>query len=125
MGSMKWVGLILTLMVCGAAVYYIYVKKPTPGTPHAIVQAYIDAARKGDEAAIRSVCTADATANAVRLAPQVRAMMAGSGPVGLQAMKADPPRKGLCAMVGGRVLGVQLIQQDGQWKIVAVGFLGE
>ena len=123
---MKWVSLIVTLMVCALAVYYLfYGAKPKPGTPHATVQAYIDAAKKNDEAAIRSLCTGTAAEDAVRIAPQVRKMMAGDVPLGLQPMKADPPRKGFCATSLGRVLGVQLIQKGGQWKIIEVGMSGE
>jgi hypothetical protein len=126
MGNMKWFGLVITLIVGGVAFYYIYHgSKPKPGTPHATVQAYIDAARKGDEAAIRALCTAAAAGDAVRLAPQVRAMMAGGGPVGLQPMKSDPPRRGLCALVGGKMLGIQLIEENGQWKIVEIGISGD
>jgi len=123
---MKWVSLIVTLMVGVVVFYYVYFgRKPTPGTPHATVQAYIDAARKGDEAAIRALCTGAAVADAVRVTPQVRAMMGGGGPVGLQKMKADPPRQGLCALVGGKVLGIQLVQENGQWKIVEIGISGD
>jgi len=123
---MKWVTLIVTLMVGAAVLYYAYYgRKPTPGTPHATVQAYVDAAKKGDEAAIRSLCTAAAAQDAIRLAPQVRKMLTGTGLVALQAMKADPPRKGLCAALGARLLGFQLIQENGQWKIVEIGVTGE
>jgi hypothetical protein len=123
---MKWFSLIVTLMVGAVVFYYVYFgRKPTPGTPHATVQAYIDAAKKGDVAAIRALCTGAAAADGVRLAPQVRAMMSGGVPVSLEKMKADPPRQGLCALVGGKVLGIQLIQEGGLWRIVEIGMSGE
>ena len=123
---MKWVSLIVTLMVGAVVLYYIYYgRKPTPGTPHAVVQSYIDAAKKGDEKAIRSLCTAAAADDAVRLAPQVRALMAKVGQVGLQAMKADPPRQGLTALAGSRVLTFQLSPDGSTWKICEIGVSGD
>lgn len=118
---MKWFILIITLIVGGGVLYYIYHgSKPKPGTPHATAEAYVKAAISGDEATIRSLCTAAAVQEALRLAPQVRGMAEGQV-MQLQAMKADPPRRGLCTMARGRLLGIQLIEESGQWKIVEIG----
>lgn len=113
--------LIVTLIVGGVLLYYVYRGgKPKAGTPQAVAYAYVKAAIAGDEAAIRSLCSPSAADEAVRLAPQVKAMAQGRALM-LQPMKADPPRRGLCAMASGRLLGIQLEQQNGQWKIVEIG----
>ena len=117
---MKWVGLILTLVVGGLAVYFIFHgDKSEPNTARGVVTVYVKAAKDGDQAAIRAVCTQGALAEALRLAPQVGAM-GNAGPLGFQAMKADPPRQGFCAVASGRLLGVEAVEEDGQWKIAPV-----
>jgi len=119
---MKWFLLIVTLIVGGCLAYYLFFPRQpaVPTTPREVARAYVEAARKGDEAKIRSLCTAAAADEAVRLAPEVRAMVA-KGTFGFQAMKADPPRKGLCLVAGGRLLGLQLVEVDGRWKIEQIG----
>ncbi|KPL07459.1 hypothetical protein AMJ85_09500 [candidate division BRC1 bacterium SM23_51] len=118
---MKWFILIVTLIVGGVVLYYVYRgSKPKPGTPDATAEAYVKAANNGDEATIRSLCTAAAVQDALRLAPEVRQMTQGQV-ARLQVMKADPPRRGLCVMARGRLLGIQLIQENGRWKIVEIG----
>jgi hypothetical protein len=119
---MRWVGVIVVVMLFGAfAYYFFYREEPTRlDSPQGVAKAYIKAAQEGDQAQIRVLCTAAAVQEALTIAPQV-SQMTSSGYLAFQAMKADPPRKGLSLMAGGRLLGIELIEDNGQWKIVHIG----
>jgi hypothetical protein len=117
---MKWITLIVTLILGGMLVYQLFFTKPQAGSPKAVSQAYLDAALAGDVRAIQSLCQPAAVPSALTVAASLRAAPAGADHVVFQNMETDPPRTGLTAMIGGRLMAIELEPGEGGWKIADV-----
>lgn len=121
---MKWVYLIIVLIV-GGALYYLTTRNPEAraDTPRGAANLYISAALSGNQDQVRSMCAPSVVDNAQRIAGQIGGANPKPDPRSFkwQATAAhDPSVTALTALFQGRVLTIELKQENGDYKIVAI-----
>ena len=118
---MKWFSLVIVVMVGAVIVWTMFYRGSPEGTPYAVAEAYTEAALAGDEEKIKSLCTESAAATALQVARQIRQADPDPMSIAFKRMSADPPRTGLMWMFRGRMLGIELLKENEDWKIVHTG----
>ena len=124
---MKWGMLVVVLIVGGSLYYMLFCQKPEEGTADATAQRFVEAAMAGDTAAVHSLCL-DASVH--RSADRAAASIKANPPdvsfgIQLKTMTTDPPRKGRMMTLSGRILAIELLERDGEWKIAAITLSGQ
>jgi hypothetical protein len=119
---MKAIFLIILAIVLGFLCYTHFIQQspPSTDTPLATAKAFITAAAKSDMTAVQDLCTDAARDSAVRVAKQIGSFSPDPAGARYQNMIADPPRRGMMAMISGRVVAIEMIEQEGEWKIAEI-----
>lgn len=119
---MKAVLLVVILLVIGFLCYnYFIAESPkTTDTPLATARAFIAAATKNDMTAVRNLCMDSTKDTAVQIARQIGSFSPDPAGARYQNMIADYPRRGMMAVISGRVVAIEMIEQEGEWKIVGI-----
>jgi len=118
---MKWVGLIVTVIVGGLAVYYIFFgNEPSTYTPVGTANAFVKAALANDMETVKNLCEASAVQSTQATAKQVSSMVTSAWEVSFSPMNADPPREGAIAQFKGSLLTIEFIKKGDAWKIVSI-----
>ncbi len=119
---MKAVLIVILLIVIGFLCYnYFMAESPQrTDTPLNTAKAFITAAAKNDMTTVRNLCVDSARDAAVQIARQIGSFSPDPAGARYQNMIADYPRRGMMAVVAGRVVAIEMIEQDGEWKIVEI-----
>ena len=122
---MKWISLIVTVIVGGLAVYYIFFgNEASTYTPVGTANAFVKAALADDMEAVKNLCEASAVQSAQATAKQVHSMVESAWEVSFSPMKANPPREGAVAQLKGSLLSIEFIKKGDAWKIVTINLSG-
>jgi hypothetical protein len=117
-------GIVNLAIIGGWLAHAMFMKKSPEGTPHATAEAFVKAAKDNDMAAVRSLCISSAADKAERAAGRIHALSPNLYSFSFKAMQADHPRRGLMATFSGQVLGIEMIKEGDQWKIVEISIAG-
>lgn len=113
---------LVTLLALLAFGVYRYLNSFTKsnGTPQATADAYMEAALKKDDEAIRRLCTPAAADDAVRIAVDIRSAVARNERVRFEGTQIQPPHAILTAQLPGEVIEMDLIDEGAGYRIVKI-----
>ena len=119
---LKWVYLIIVLILGGMLYYNLVLNKSAPpNTPQATAQDLMNAILKNDLTTAKSLFIPDALGNLDSVIKRVQSL--NPDPISIQynKMNAKPPNQGILVVFTGNMIAIELVKENGKWKIVNIG----